>query len=215
MNADQILSEIREANLSYLMLAQSLIRSDREQALYRLGISEESASLIALLSPAQMMKIAAGNTLLILAAHHGHAAAVQALVDRGATVDAVNDRGETPLAGAVSKGYADVVQVLVAAGAYGRAAIDAVHLDIGDVDGLAAEASDAAASGFTATACIHPSQVPVVREAYRPDAERLEWARAVLAAAASEPGVFAFRGEMVDAPVLRQAEALVRRAGRA
>ncbi len=34
MNAEQILSEIREANLSYLMLAQSLIRSDREQALY-------------------------------------------------------------------------------------------------------------------------------------------------------------------------------------
>jgi len=64
MNADQILSEIREANLSYLMLAQSLIRSDRQQALYRLGISEENAALIALLSPAQMMKIASGNTLL-------------------------------------------------------------------------------------------------------------------------------------------------------
>ena len=64
MNADQILTEIREANLSYLMLAQSLIRSDREQALYRLGISEESAAMIALLTPAQMMKIAAGNTLL-------------------------------------------------------------------------------------------------------------------------------------------------------
>jgi flagellar transcriptional activator FlhD len=64
MNADQILAEIREANLSYLMLAQSLIRADREQALYRLGISEESAALIALLTPAQMMKIASGNTLL-------------------------------------------------------------------------------------------------------------------------------------------------------
>jgi len=64
MNADQILTEIREANLSYLMLAQSLIRADREQALYRLGISEESASLISLLSPGQMMKIASGNTLL-------------------------------------------------------------------------------------------------------------------------------------------------------
>jgi flagellar transcriptional activator FlhD len=64
MNADQILTEIREANLSYLMLAQSLIRSDREQALYRLGVTEESASLIALLTPAQMMKIASGNTLL-------------------------------------------------------------------------------------------------------------------------------------------------------
>lgn len=64
MNADQVLAEIREANLSYLMLAQSLIRGDREQALYRLGISEDTASLISLLTPAQMMKMAAGNTLL-------------------------------------------------------------------------------------------------------------------------------------------------------
>ena len=64
MNADQILTEIREANLSYLMLAQNLIRSDREQALYRLGISDETAALIALLTPSQMMKIASGNTLL-------------------------------------------------------------------------------------------------------------------------------------------------------
>ena len=64
MNADQILSEVRETNLSYLMLAQSLIRADREQALFRLGISEDTATLIGTLSPAQMMKIAAGNTLL-------------------------------------------------------------------------------------------------------------------------------------------------------
>jgi flagellar transcriptional activator FlhD len=64
MNADQILAEIREANLSYLMLAQSLIRADREQALFRLGVSEDTASMLATLTPAQMMKIAAGNTLL-------------------------------------------------------------------------------------------------------------------------------------------------------
>ena len=57
MNADQILAEIREANLSYLMLAQSLIRADREQALYRLGVSEETATLIGTLSPAQIEKI--------------------------------------------------------------------------------------------------------------------------------------------------------------
>ena len=64
MNTEQILMEIREANLSYLMLAQSLIRADREQALFRLGISEETADVIGMLSPAQMMKIASGNTLL-------------------------------------------------------------------------------------------------------------------------------------------------------
>lgn len=64
MTADQILAEIREANLSYLMLAQSLIRLDREQALFRLGIGEDTAKLIGALTPAQMMKIASGNTLL-------------------------------------------------------------------------------------------------------------------------------------------------------
>lgn len=64
MNTEQVLMEIREANLSYLMLAQSLIRADREQALFRLGVSEDTADVIGTLSPAQMMKIASGNTLL-------------------------------------------------------------------------------------------------------------------------------------------------------
>jgi flagellar transcriptional activator FlhD len=64
MNTDQILAEIREANLSYLMLAQSLVRADKEQALFRLGVSEETATLIGALTPAQMMKVATGNTLL-------------------------------------------------------------------------------------------------------------------------------------------------------
>ncbi len=64
MNNDQILMEIRETNLSYLMLAQSLIRADREQALFRLGLSEEAADRIAALSPAQVLKIASSNTLI-------------------------------------------------------------------------------------------------------------------------------------------------------
>ena len=64
MTTDQIVSEIREANLTYLMLAQNLIRSDRAEALFRLGLSEESADLIASLSPAQILKIASGNMLL-------------------------------------------------------------------------------------------------------------------------------------------------------
>ena len=62
METTQILAEIREANLSYMMLAQSLIRSDREQALFRLGISEETANMITALTPAQIMKISSGNT---------------------------------------------------------------------------------------------------------------------------------------------------------
>jgi ankyrin repeat protein len=59
----------------------------------------------------------AGNTLLMLAAYHGNAATVADLVVRGAEPDRVNDRGQSPLAGAVFKGDADVVRALLAAGA--------------------------------------------------------------------------------------------------
>ncbi|GEK23277.1 HpcH/HpaI aldolase/citrate lyase family protein [Cellulomonas xylanilytica] len=102
--------------------------------------------------------------------------------------------------------------VLVAAGAYGKDAVDAVHLDIGDVDGLAAEASDAAASGFAATACIHPSQVEVVRAAYRPTDAEVAWARGVLAAAAGQHGAFRWDGKLVDGPVLKHARSVLVRA---
>jgi citrate lyase subunit beta/citryl-CoA lyase len=101
--------------------------------------------------------------------------------------------------------------VLVAAGAHGKAAIDAVHLDIQDLDGLAAEVADAAASGFAATACIHPSHVPVIRAGYRPTHEQVSWARAVLEAAGRERGVFRLEGQMVDGPILKHAEQLLRR----
>ncbi|KJL27991.1 HpcH/HpaI aldolase/citrate lyase family protein [Microbacterium oxydans] len=115
-------------------------------------------------------------------------------------------------------GYRDVARyarsrVLLEAGAHGKSAIDAVHVDIADVAGLDAEAKDAAASGFAATACIHPSQVAVIRAAYRPDEETVAWARAVLAAAVDERGVFRFDGRMIDEPVLRHARSVVSRAG--
>ena len=86
------------------------------------------------------------------------------------------------------------------------------QLDLADLDGLRAEAEDAAASGFTATACIHPSHVPVIREAYAPTPEQVAWATRVLDAAAGEAGVFRFEGGMVDGPVLRHAESVLRRA---
>jgi citrate lyase subunit beta / citryl-CoA lyase len=114
--------------------------------------------------------------------------------------------------------YRDVARtararVLLAAGAHGKAAIDAVHLDISGTKRLAIEAADAAASGFAATACIHPTQVEIIREAYRPDPSALAWARAVLAAAETQRGVFTHDGRMVDEPVLRHARATLRRGG--
>jgi ankyrin repeat protein len=60
---------------------------------------------------------ASGNSLLMLAAYHGHAELVRGLADRGADVNTLNDRGQSPLAGAIFKADAAVVRALMAAGA--------------------------------------------------------------------------------------------------
>lgn len=57
-------SEIRDVNLSYLMLAQQMIRRDRAEAIFRLGISGEIADLIANMSNAQVLKMASCNVML-------------------------------------------------------------------------------------------------------------------------------------------------------
>jgi flagellar transcriptional activator FlhD len=64
MNKEKLFDEIRDANLSYLLLAQALIREDQDAAVYRLGISEDLAELLSALSPAQLIKIASSTTLL-------------------------------------------------------------------------------------------------------------------------------------------------------
>ena len=64
MTNEQLLAEIREANLTYLMLAQTLIRHDKAEAVFRLGMNEEAVDILASLSPAQVMKLASRNTLL-------------------------------------------------------------------------------------------------------------------------------------------------------
>jgi uncharacterized protein len=58
-----------------------------------------------------------GDSLLMLAAYHGHAETVRTLLAHGADVNRANDRGQTPLAGAVFKGEIEVIRVLAAGGA--------------------------------------------------------------------------------------------------
>lgn len=64
MNTQQLHEEIKEANLSYMMLAKQMINDDKVSAIFRLGISSEMADLLASLSPAQLLKMAASNMLL-------------------------------------------------------------------------------------------------------------------------------------------------------
>jgi flagellar transcriptional activator FlhD len=63
-NNASTLAEIREVNLSYLLLAQRLLQEDRPSAMFRMGLSEQLADLLASLNLAQVVKIAASNQLL-------------------------------------------------------------------------------------------------------------------------------------------------------
>ena len=64
MNTSNMLEEIKELNLSYLMLAQHMIREDKPAAVFRLGISQQLADILAELSPSQVLKMAGTNVLL-------------------------------------------------------------------------------------------------------------------------------------------------------
>jgi ankyrin repeat protein len=57
------------------------------------------------------------NTLLMLAAYHGHAGLTAGLAQRGADVNRLNGKGQAPLAGAVFKNEAEVIRALVEHGA--------------------------------------------------------------------------------------------------
>lgn len=93
-----------------LALAHTLFQAAREGNDAMLGAYLDAGV------PATMTN-SAGDTLLMLAAYHGHAGTVQLLLQHGADANSANDRGQTPLAGAAFKGYTDVAQVLLAAGA--------------------------------------------------------------------------------------------------
>ncbi len=54
MNSVQVHEEVNEANFTYLLLAQQMIQQDMAAAMFCLGITEERASFVARLNPAQL-----------------------------------------------------------------------------------------------------------------------------------------------------------------
>ena len=64
MKSTDTYNDIKEVNLAYLMLAQNMVRSDRETAIFRLGVSEEIADILDRLTPGQVLKMAGSDMLL-------------------------------------------------------------------------------------------------------------------------------------------------------
>lgn len=90
--------------------------ANRAFAAARAGRADELAELLRAGVPANLCN-EAGDTLVMLAAYHGHEAAVTRLVGLGADPDRANDRGQTPIAGAVFKSEDGVVRALLDGGA--------------------------------------------------------------------------------------------------
>lgn len=104
---------------------------------------------------------------------------------------------------------------LVAARACGVMAIDTLHADFRDLDGLSNVAGEARRDGFDGMMAIHPAQVPVINAAFTPSAEELEHAQRVVAAFEAQPraGAVQLDGRMLDRPHLAQARRLLSRSG--
>ena len=103
--------------------------------------------------------------------------------------------------------------VVLAASAAGIDAIDTVYTDFEDEAGLREETEFALTLGYDGKMAIHPAQVSPINGAFTPAPERVEWAERVLdAREAADGGVFRVEGEMIDAPLIAQAERIVERA---
>lgn len=102
-----------------------------------------------------------------------------------------------------------------AAHAAGVQAIDSVFGDVGDMEGLRLWALNSRAMGFEGMGCVHPSQVPIIHDAFAPSTAEVERARRIVAAydEAQEKGVgvVSLGSKMIDPPVVERALKLMTR----
>lgn len=103
--------------------------------------------------------------------------------------------------------------VALAAASARVAAIDMITADLDDEDRFVREAHEARGLGYAGKMCIHPKQADVARTAFSPGADEVAWAQRVMRAAdeagAGLGGVVVVDGQMVDVPLIRQAQRIL------
>jgi len=103
-----------------------------------------------------------------------------------------------------------------AAKAAGVQAIDSVYSDVADSEGLRRWGEQSRAIGFEGMGCIHPSQIPVVHQAFAPSPQEIDKALKIVAAFEEAQrrgqGVVSLGSKMIDPPVVHRAQSLVERA---
>ncbi len=112
--------------------------------------------------------------------------------------------GREALTGALS-------QTVIAARAHGLSPLDGPFNDFKDLGGLESQCRHAAEMGFDGKSLIHPAQIDAANALFSPSAERIAWARAVIAAFEAQPGagVLAVDGRMTERLHLAEARRVV------
>jgi citrate lyase subunit beta / citryl-CoA lyase len=84
-----------------------------------------------------------------------------------------------------------------------------------DPQGYLAMAQRSRRFGFVGSSCIHPSQIPLLNQAFSPSAEEVAWAERVIVgdaeAQAAGRAAFSLDGKMIDIPIVGRARALLAR----
>ncbi len=105
-------------------------------------------------------------------------------------------------------------QVVNAARAAGVQPIDSVFSDVSDMEGLRQNVLESKGLGFDGMGCIHPRQIAVIHEAFAPTRDELDQAKRIVAAFEDAErrglGVVSLGSKMIDPPVVKRAQRVVR-----
>ena len=103
--------------------------------------------------------------------------------------------------------------VVTHAAAYNLQSIDMVYIKFNNLEGLRKNAQQGADLGFTGKQVIHPKNIDIVQNVFSPSPEKVEWANELLQQfyehEQTGKGAFTFRGQMIDMPLVKQANNIV------
>ncbi|KAB8122027.1 MAG: citrate lyase subunit beta / citryl-CoA lyase [Candidatus Phytoplasma cynodontis] len=96
-------------------------------------------------------------------------------------------------------------------------AFDCIYNNINDNEGLRKEAEFVKKLGFSGKSAIHPNQLEIINEIFKPSQEEIEESLKILTIYSehiknNKNGVFSINGKMIDKPVLQNAENILSKA---
>jgi len=126
--------------------------------------------------------------------------------------DLTADMGVTRTSDGAESFYART-RLVNAAKAAGIQPIDSVFSDVSDMEALRQTVLSSKALGFEGMGCIHPRQIPVIKQGFAPGPEEIEKSKKIVLAFENARekglGVVALGSKMIDPPVVARAQKII------